>query len=246
MSYRTRNTLVASGLALLAVVFMLIYISKARSSADSGKQLVGVLVAKDDIEEGTPASTLQGGALVTKRLARSALVPDSVSTAGQIGGEVVTQKILAGEQVSLRKFGPASAAGIRSQIQRRERAVQLLGLRSQVLDGTLKAGDHVDVVASWSVPEKCGLCHVSRTIVRSALVLGTSVDLGGAEANGSDAYPVQLRLTDAESERVFWMVKNGSWWLALRPVLKPKSSSQGYDSSRSILHASLKRNGPSR
>jgi hypothetical protein len=104
----------------------------------------------------------------------------------------------------------------------------------------------VDVVASWSVPEKCGLCHVSRTIVRNALVLGTSVDLGGAEANGSDAYPVQLRLTDAESERVFWMVKNGSWWLALRPVLKPKSSSQGYDSSRSILHASLKRNGPSR
>lgn len=245
MSYRTRNILVASGLALLAVVFMLIYISKARSSADGGKKLVGVLVATHDIQEGTPGSTLKG-ALIVKSVPRSAVVPDPVSTTGQIGGEVVTEKILEGEQVSLRKFGPAAAAGVRSRIQRRERAVQLVGSRSQVLDGTLEAGDHVDVVASWSMPEKCGVCHVSRTIVRNALVLGTSADLGGAEANGSDEYPVQLRFTDAEAERVFWMVKNGSWWLALRPVLKPRSSKQGYDNSRSILRTSLKRNGPSR
>lgn len=246
MSYRTRNTLVASGLALLAVVFMLIYISKARSSADGGKKLVGVLVAAHDIQEGTPGSTLQDGQLVTKRVSRSAVIPDPVPAASQIGGEVVTQKILEGEQISLRKFGPASAAGVRSRIQRRERVVQLVGLRSQVLDGTLQTGDHVDVVASWSMPEKCGVCHVSRTIVRDALVLGTSADLGGTEGNTSDAYPVQLRLTDAEAERVFWMVKNGSWWLALRPVIKPRSSKQGYDNSRSILRTSLKRNGPSR
>lgn len=246
MSYRTRNVLVASGLALLAVVFMLVYISKARSGADGGKKLVGVLVATRDVQQGTLGSTLQGGALVVKRVPQSAVVPDPVSTANQVGGEVVTEKILKGEQVSLRKFGPASAAGVRSQIRRRERVVQLVGPRSQVLDGTLEAGDHVDIVASWSVPEKCGVCHVSRTIVRNALVLGTSGDLGGVEGNGTDDYPVQLRLTDAEAERVFWMVKNGSWWLELRPVLKPRSSKQGYDNSRSILRASLKRSGPSR
>jgi Flp pilus assembly protein CpaB len=246
MSYRTRNVLVASGLALLAVVFMLVYISKARSSADGGKKLVGVLVAAHDIQEGTPGSTLQGGAFVVRRVPRNAVVPEPVSTASQVGGEVVTDTILKGEQVSLRNFGPAAAAGVRSQIQRRDRAVQLVGPKSQVLDGTLKAGDHVDIVASWSVPEKCAVCHVSRTIVRNALVLDTSADLGGAEGDSSDAYPVQLRLTDAEAERVFWMVKNGSWWLVLRPVLKARSSRQGYDNSRSILDESLKRNGPSR
>jgi Flp pilus assembly protein CpaB len=245
MSYRTRNILVASGLALLAVVFMLIYISKARSSADDNKRLVRVLVAKHDIEAGTPSATLDG-AVVVKRVPRNAVVPDPVSAPGQLSGEVATQTILGGEQVSLRKFGPASAAGVRSQIRHRERVVQLLGAKSQVLDGTLETGDHVDVVATWSSPEKCGTCHVSRMIVRNALVLATSADLGGAEGSGSEEYPVQLRLTDAQAERVFWVAKNGSWWLALRPVVKPSSSRQGYDNSLSILRAGLKRKGPSR
>jgi Flp pilus assembly protein CpaB len=126
--------------------------------------------------------------------------------------------------------------------------VQLAGDPNQVLDGTLQAGDHVDVVGTWNVPESCGTCHVARTIVRDALVLKTSAELSTpTSSNGvGNEVPVQLRLTDAQTERVLWMTKNGQWWLDLRPVLRPRDSSQGYDSARSVLTNGLNRRGPSR
>ncbi|HEX9416211.1 MAG TPA: Flp pilus assembly protein CpaB [Gaiellaceae bacterium] len=243
MSYRKRNIALASGLAVLAVVFMLIYTSKSKSSADVGKQLVGVLVAARDIPEGTPGSALQGDALVRKLVPRDAAVPGSITARSQVRGEVAIEETLAGEQVIARRFGPIAAQGVRSRIHRLERVVQLAGDANQVLDGTLKAGDRVDVVGSWALTGgTCTACNVSRTIVRGALVLGTSADLAGS--GSSTSVPVQLRLTDDEAARVFWMAKNGQWWLALRPVVDARSGSQGYDTSNSILHADLDRKGP--
>jgi hypothetical protein len=94
------------------------------------------------------------------------------------------------------------------------------------------------------VPENCGTCHVSRVIVRNVLVLGTSGELGSL-GRSSSLVPVQLRLSDAEAEQVFWMTKNGEWSLVLRPVVRPRSSTQGYDSARSILGTNLSLRGPS-
>jgi len=244
MTQRKRNVVVASGLALLALVFMLIYISQARSSSDENlKKSVAVLIASHDITAGTLGSSLATGALVEKRIPQSVAVPESIKTPAAVRGQIVTQDILSGEQVTLRKFGPLQAAGVRVRIHGRDRVVQLTGDKDQVLDGTLKAGDHVDFVATWNTPENCGTCHVSRTIVRDALVLATSAELGGA---GSAKPPVQLRLTDAQAERVFWMTRNGEWALVVRPVVKPRSSHQGFDNARTILSSSLVRTGPSR
>jgi Flp pilus assembly protein CpaB len=234
----------ASGLALLALVFMLIYISQARSSSDENlKKSVAVLIASHDITAGTLGSSLQTGAFVEKRVPQSVAVPESIKTPGALRGEIVTQDILSGEQVSLRKFGPLQAAGVRVKIHGHDRVVELTGEKEQVLDGTLKTGDHVDMLATWNVPESCGQCHVSRIIVRDALVLATSAELG---AGTSGSAPVQLRLTDAQAERVFWMQRNGEWTLLVRPVVKPKSSKQGFDNSISILKSSLVRKGESR
>lgn len=245
MSYRKRNIALASGLAVLAVVFMLIYTSKSESSGKVGKQLVGVLVAARDIPVGTPGSALQGDALVRKPVPRSAVVPGSITARSQVRGEVAVEETLAGEQVIARRFGPIAAQGVRSRIHRLERVVQLAGDANQVLDGTLKAGDRVDVVGSWALGGgTCTACNVSRTIVRGALVLGTSADLASSGSGSSTSVPVQLRLTDAQAQRVFWMVKNGQWWLALRPVVDARSGSHGYDTSTSILHPDLDRKGP--
>src|SRR5215213_4495209 len=106
MTQRKRNVVVASGLALLALVFMLIYISQARSSSDENlKKSVAVLIASHDITAGTLGVSLQKGALVEKRVPQSLAVPQGIRTPGAVRGEIVTQDILSGEQVSLRKFG---------------------------------------------------------------------------------------------------------------------------------------------
>ena len=234
MSYRTRNIAIASGLALLAVVFMLVYSSRSGSSgSDLGKGLVSVLFASHDIDAGTPGSTLQNGALVPKEVPRSAVAPDSISSPNAVAGQVATQDILAGEAVTTRKFGPIAAAGVRSRIHGTQRVLQLSGDKNQVLDGTLKPGDRVDIYGTWNVPENCGNCHVSRIIAPNVLVVGTSAEIGSSDQSGEA--PVQLRLTDAQVNRVFWVKNNGEWWLALRPVVKPAGGDTGYANSRSIL-----------
>jgi len=235
MSYRTRNIAMASGLALLAVVFMIVYVSKARhssSAADVGKGVVSVLFAAQDITAGTPGSDLQSGAFVTRQVPLSAAVPQAVSSPNALRGEVATQDILKGEPVSAQKFGPMAAAGVRSRIAGLERVVQLAGDKNQILDGTLKPGDRVDVLGSWNAPEKCGTCHVSRVVVPNVLVVATSTDLG---AGDQGLVPIQLRLNASEAARVFWLTKNGDWWLVLRPVVKPISGGSGAESSRTLL-----------
>jgi Flp pilus assembly protein CpaB len=247
MSYRKRNILAAAGLAIIAIVFMLAYISKAHSGGTAkGSGPVAVLVATHDIKAGTPGSALQRGAFAARKVPANAAVSDAVPSPASVRGERVTQEIFAGQQVSQRQFGPAGASGVRSQLRGQERVVQLEGDPSQVLDGTLHSGDHVDILGTWNTPENCGQCHVSRTIVRNALVLRTSADLGKPGPSSSQTVPVQLRLTDSQAERVFWMVKNGQWWLELRPVLHPRSAQQGYDNSRTILQDGLQRRGASR
>lgn len=248
MTYRTRNILIASGLALLAIVFMFVYISKVRHQTDAGKALVGVFVAAHDIQEGTQGSGLVSGGLVEKRVPRKAVVPGAISSPTEVNGLIATQETLSGEQVTTRRFGPIAAAGVRAKITRQERVVQFAGNADQVLDGTLKPGDYVDIIGVWNVPESCTTCHVSRTVVRHVLVVNTSADLTTpTSSNGVNTdVPVQLRLTDAQTERVLWLEKNGSWWLDLRPVVKPRDSRQGYDSARNVLTNGLNRKGPSR
>jgi Flp pilus assembly protein CpaB len=247
MTYRTRNILTASGLALVAVVFIFLYMSKVRHQADVGKQLVSVFVAAHNIDEGTPGATLSNGGLVEKRVPRKAVVPGAISSPTQLVGQIATQSTLADEQVSTRRFGPLAESGVRSQVQKTERVFQIAGDPNQVLDGTLKDGDRVDIVASWTAPEGCSTCHVSRTIARNILVLKTSADLGtpSTTTNGSTLVPVQLRLTDAQVEKMLWIAQYGKWQLDLRPVVKPDDSRQGYANSPNILRDGLRRNGPS-
>ena len=235
MTLRTRNILVASGLALLAVVFMIVYVSKARngSASDVGKGLVSVLFAAQDIHAGTPGATLQNGALVTKEVPQSAVAPDSIASPQSVAGQVATQDILAGEPVTTRKFGPIAAAGVRSRIEGMQRVVQVSGDENQVLDGTLQPGDRVDVIGSWNAPENCGNCHVTRVVAANVLVVATSAEVGASDQQGQA--PVQLRLTNGQVNRVFWLSKNGDWWLALRPVVKPQNGGTGIENSRSLL-----------
>jgi Flp pilus assembly protein CpaB len=242
MTYRTRNILIASGLALVAVIFMIVYASKNKGGSTSGdvaKGLVSVLFAAHDIPQGTPGSTLQKGAFVKKRVPQNAVAAGPITKPNQVAGTVATQNILEGQQVTTRQFGPAAAAGVLARISGQFRVVQLAGDKNQILDGTLKPGDHVDVFASWNVPESCSTCHVSGPIVRNALVLATSSDLGSGQ---NDAVPVQIRLTNAQADRVLWLEKNGDWWLVLRPVVKPKNT-KGFTNAGSILKSTVDKEG---
>src|SRR5437764_13945001 len=110
MSYRKRNIFVAAGLAIVAVIFMTAYISKAHSGNTTSSGPVSVLVATRDIKAGTPGSALQRGAFAARKVPGNAAVADPVSSPATVRDEVVTQDILAGQQASVRQFGPRAAS----------------------------------------------------------------------------------------------------------------------------------------
>ena len=144
----------------------------------------------------------------------------AISNGAELTSLVATQTTFAGEQVSARRFAPQSAGGVRASITGPQRAVQIPGDANQLLLGTLKAGDRVDVLASWAVPEGT-THHVSRIILRDVLVL-RAPDASGIDSRlttgPNSQLSIQLQVSDVQAPKLYWMVANGNWLLALRPT----------------------------
>jgi Flp pilus assembly protein CpaB len=154
---------------------------------------------------------------------RKAVVAGAISSPSQLAQYVATQDVFEGEQVSTRRFSPPTEQGIRAQIKGTQRAYQLPGDPNQLLAGTLQAGDHVDVVGTWAADGQNGAV-VSRVILRNLLVLqaATGTDSAKITTPGSGGESVQLRVTDAQSNKLIWIQKNGvkdgeAYYLMLRP-----------------------------
>jgi pilus assembly protein CpaB len=214
LSYRTRNILIASGLALLAVVLTLVYVSHARkSSTNAVAAPVSVLVASRDIPIGTAGTKLAGtGWLVTKTFQPSDVPSGAVTNVHQLALLVAIQPTYAGEQLVAQRFGTTQQEGLLSVLHGPNRVVQLPGDTNQLLAGTLKVGNLVDVVGSVKVPET-GQTHFSTTFLRDLLVVSAPSKPG----SGSLQTSVQLRVTSSQAQRLFWLEKNADWSLVLRP-----------------------------
>jgi len=244
LTYRVRNIGIAAALALLAAMFTFFYVSNYKNHVQQGEQLVDVYVASHDIPAGT-SGTEVAGSLTHKRVARTAVVPGAISDPTQIKRLVATQEIFSGEQVSTKRFQPLAEQGIRGQLKGNVRAIAVPGDANQLLLGTLQDGDRIDIVASWTYPESAQL-HVSRTVLRDIKVLRAPTEskvqshLGGAS---NSPYAAILAVSDTQSRKLYWIMKNGDWSFELRAVTKATDSVEGYDTSESILKAGVRANG---
>jgi len=232
----------AVGLALLAVLLTTFYVTNYKRHVQHGQADVNVYVATKDIPVDTQGTQLLGGTWLTKQsVPRRQVVPGAISSPDQLRDLIATEPIFAGEQVTTRHFGTPSERGVRAQLKGTQRAFELDGDQHQLLAGTLRAGDHVDVVGSWEVqgpPDSTGQSvdtRVSRVFLRDLLVLAVG---GGAKTAGisqSSAGSVQLRVTDAQSQRLQWMFSNGKWHLEIRPSADSKDSPRWHDDGNTLL-----------
>jgi len=248
MTYQVKNVVIAVVLGLLAAVLTAVYVTNYRKHVQHGAQTVGVLVAATDIPSGTSgAQILAGHMLKTVSVPRSALVPGAISNPDQIARLVTVDQVLAGEQVSTRRFGTANELGVRAQLKGTLRAIQLAADPDQVLAGTLHAGDHVDVVGNMKVDPPGGgtPIHYDRVVLRNLLVLkAPEVANGNGNLNTSnEKYSVMLAVTDAQAAKLLFVEKNadpnsapdGGWALELRPVANAADSSDSVESIGTIL-----------
>ena len=241
-NYRLRNTLVAGGLAVVGALLVFLYISTYRKHVQTGADLVTVLVASRDIPAGTDASSVEGS-LRSESVLRRNVVTGAISHRGNISGLVVSQPILEGQQVTVRQFSPLRQQGVLGTISGNLRAIALPGDGTQLLNGIVKDGDHVDVVANikYTLQPSSGASTVnlvaSRVILRDLRVLQSpttsgTTGLGGVQTSGTS---ITLAVTDSQAQKLLFAVKNGDWWLVLRPVARPTDSPDSVETMQSIL-----------
>ena len=240
MNYRVKNIGIAVALAALAAILTSVYVVNYKRHVQHGEGKVTVLVAARDIPAGTSgADVIDKKMLKEQTIARKSRVPGAISSADQLSQYVATQDIYQGEQVSSRRFAPPDEQGIRAKIKGTQRAYQLPGNGDQLLAGTLQAGDHVDVVGTWGTKSGDNDIVVSRVVLRNLLVLNAPQgESSSTVGSGSGGMSVQLRVTDAQAQKLLWIQKNGQdtgFQLALRPPSGSLDSSNTYQDPKLML-----------
>lgn len=251
MSYRVRNILIAIVLAGIAFALTAVYVTNYKRDVKNSQNLVSVLVASRDVKAGTPGSAV-AKLLQSTKIERRNVVAGAITSPRQLDGLVASEPVLEGEQVTTRRFQPKSQQGIQGKLSGNLRAFQVPGESEQILAGTLKAGDRVDVVASIKFTVKRVTASgtdttervASREILRGLLVLrpAQAEQDSSKLGNTNDQLSVILALTDAQAQKLFFAMKNGDWSLALRPTNDPADSPESVATVESVLGDGLKVN----
>jgi Flp pilus assembly protein CpaB len=240
MTYRLRNVAIAIGLALVAMLLTLFYVTNYRRSVQHGQSTVKVYVAAKTIAPGsTGADIARSHALKQVSVARRNVVPGAISDPSEVSSLVVTQPLYAGEQVTLRRFADTKAEGVAGQLKGTMRAVQVAGDPNQLLAGTLKDGDHVDVVANISIDNASQQSHATRIVLRDIDVLHVNQQSTSATTPNQQT-SVILAVTDTQVQRLFDVLKNDDWTLELRPAINPSDSPERIDTVNSVLTAGVR------
>ena len=256
MTYRVRNIVIAVVLAAMAALLTSFYVTNYKKQVQQGEELEQVWVAKADIPVGT-AGEEATKLLTPKSVATRTVVPGAISDPKEIQDKVAAQPVYAGEQVTVRRFSDVSQRGIQGHLTGNLRAVQIQGNAQQMLAGTLKAGDHVDLVASFSykldTPNSNGNSksyEATRIVLRDIEVLrvADSVAPGGKLQSGlQDTFWAVLAVTDAQENKMHFTTSFADaqggppWTLQLRPVVDDTDSPESVETLTSVLRDGLSR-----
>lgn len=242
MTYRIRNIAVAVGLALVAALLTTFYVANYKRHVRQSESTVTVYVAARDIPTGTPgASLVKKGWMKTEDVTSRTLVPGYVTNPDQVRNLITSQDIYAGEQVSLRRFANHAEQGVRIQLHGTLRAISVNGTTDELLAGTLKTGDHVDILANL----KCGVdCYADRMVARDVLVLKApdpSTATSKVNSGGTTNVSAMLAVHDnKEAQKIWYAVQNAQGWtLALRPPTNAVTSPEDLEGIASMMKDDL-------
>ncbi len=238
ISYRVRNLIIAGALAACAVALMFMYASHAKkSSTTSSTNGVHVFVASRDIPIGTTGAKLATGRwFVARTLPANSVASGAITAPAQLANEVAIQPTYAGEQIVARRFGTAQQEGLLSDLKGVSRVIELPGDAHQLLAGTLKQGNRVDVVGNVALPEG-GQLHSTVVALRNLLVVKAPSSPSGSSTT-TDNLSVELQLTGDQAQRLYWLQKNGDWTLLLRPSIHAADKRSAPASAAGIVETS--------
>jgi Flp pilus assembly protein CpaB len=238
MTYRIRNIGIAVALAIVAGLLTTFYVTNYKRTVQQSEQKVPVYVAAHDIPLGTSGSDVaHRNMLEVEHVSRRSVVPGAISQPDQIDTLVAVEPIYAGEQISTRRFRTAEEQGIRAQLKGNLRAVQVPGDEHQLLAGTLKDGDRVDLVGVLKLPGQND-AKAARVVLRDMLVLqapSTNQLQSKIGSNPDSPFAAMLAVTDAQAQKLMFVVTDGEWTLQLRPVTDAADSPGSIETTATVL-----------
>jgi Flp pilus assembly protein CpaB len=240
MNYRVKNIGIAVALAALAAILTSVYVVNYKRHVQNGENKVPVYVAAKDIPAGTSGAEVVDQHMLKKvTVPRKAIVAGAISSPDQLSQYIATQDVYDGEQVSTRRFAPPKEQGIRAQIKGTQRAYQVEGDQHQLMAGTLKAGDHVDLVANITLDSagstNTTTVHATRIVLRDIPVLQTNGPSSSSSAPIAQQNSVILEVSDTQVQRLFFVEKNDDWTLELRPAVDAADSPDRIDTVLTVI-----------
>jgi Flp pilus assembly protein CpaB len=231
MNYSVRNIVIAGGLAVVAIIAVLLYTSNVRDKARQDQHRVQVLVAAKDIPAGTTGKqVIDGHLLVPKAIIQTDQVPGALTSMQGLDNLVVSQTIYHAQQVPSAIFQPPLTTGTSLQIRATERAISIPVDTDSGLVGTLHDGDHVDVLLAYKGDN--GGVSFTRPLLRDVLVL-TAPD-----AKTGDAH-VLLKLSDVDSTKLLYAQQYQKVWLVDRPKTQAQDSPAALETASTVLFDGL-------
>ncbi|MET3933126.1 Flp pilus assembly protein CpaB [Arthrobacter sp. OAP107] len=226
MKSRIIAGVVAVLLATVGTVLLLSYVAGADQRALAGTQTVEVLVVNKGVPAGTPAKSLADS--VGRQSVPAKVRPkDAVTSLAELGDQVTTVELVAGEQLIKSRFlDPAAIKGeeaVTVPKGMQEISVQLEPQR--IVGGQLQPGDTVGIFMSLK-PGDSGV-PVTHLIFHKVLVTGvqglavpTKADATASPTAApvpSGSVIVTLARTGADAEKVVFAQEFGTIWLSKEP-----------------------------
>jgi Flp pilus assembly protein CpaB len=221
LSTRRGSTLVAICAAAVAGILLVLFLHQyKRTLTDTSQQKA--VVAERLIPKGASADVLarDSTSLLPTQVHRNQLKAGAVTSVAAIQGLVATRDIYPGEQITTADFTHSSQP-LLTQVQGADRALSVSFDSSHGLIGQAKAGDYVDVMASFATQNGGGtLQPFTRVIMRDVLVLSapSSAKSGGLTGGSTTNQNVVLRVDSRQMGELAYAADNGKVWLALRPT----------------------------
>jgi Flp pilus assembly protein CpaB len=231
MNYSVRNIVIAGGLAVVAIIAVLLYTSNVRDKARQDQHRVQVLVAAKDIPAGTTGKqVIDGHLLVPKAIIQTDQVPGALtSTAAGLDNLVVSQTIYHGQQVPSAVFQLPLATGTSLQIRGTQRAISIPIDADSGIVGTLEDGDHVDVLLAYQGSN--GGASFTRPLLRDVPVLTAPSDKSGDH--------VLLKLSDVDATKLLYAEQYAKVWLVERPKTQAQDSPAVLETASTVLFDGL-------
>lgn len=228
--------LTAVVLALFGMFVIVAYVNSAERRALEGTELVPVLVATTEIDANTPASEV-GELVATEEAPVRLRQEDAVRNLGNLGDQVTTSPIRAGEQIVERHFGEADEvqSGSSAEIEEGKQIVSIALEPQRAVSGQLSGGDLVSVIISLGEAEVQDEDNPSQTttvddttgeVLSNVPVTAVSGGVTEEADEAAGTVTVSLEVDGSDAERIVFGMEHGSVWLTLNGENVPRPDGQ--------------------